>query len=193
MLREALGGRIESIDMSHRGLPLVPDVRLPADDFADVDAFRLRAVTSCPHWYGATTLEVTDGTILTPEPLATILTSPVTANVDTLLLAGGEVETVDPPGPAEEIAEAIYRFSEFQYLPVITGPMVEALCRMRDCRRLVELDLRNNDLGNDALRALANSPHLIRLERLRLTSPGTRFRGRVWQQVHDRFGPEVLE
>ena len=188
VLREALGGRMEQIEMSHRGFPLVPTIGVHADVLADADAFRLRAVTACPHWYGATTIEVMAGVIITPEPLGTILASPVTANVRSLILAGIEVETTPL-----EIDEFVLSLSDFETRPVITGSMVEALCRMRECRRLSELDLRNNDLGNDALRALAKSPHLIRLERLRLTSPGTRFRGRVWQQVHDRFGPEVLE
>lgn len=70
--------------------------------------------------------------------------------------------------------------------------MISVLAHSREARRLTVLDLRNNNLDNDALRALAKSPHLNRLQRLYL-SEGNTFRGRVWQQVLERFGPDVVE
>ena len=193
-LTEALSARFPGIETFRHGFRDVPLIGLPADEFADPDNFRRQAITTFPHWYGATQLEVTAGTILTPEPLDTILTSPVTANVTSLSLAGREFPGEPEPLPdPDDDFDAPYRFVDFYYRPVISIKMVRRLSQTRESRRLIELDLRNNKLDNDALRALATSPHLIRLERLRLTSPDSGFRGRVWQQVHDRFGPEVLE
>jgi hypothetical protein len=69
---------------------------------------------------------------------------------------------------------------------------VELLAQSRDVRRLTDLDLTFNDLDNDAARAIARSPHLFRLRRLAF-SRGNRFRGRVWQQLVERFGENVVE
>jgi hypothetical protein len=58
-------------------------------------------------------------------------------------------------------------------------------------RRVTELDLTDNDLDNDAARAIVRSPYLDNLKRLNLLA-GNRFRGRVWQQVIARFGEDVV-
>jgi hypothetical protein len=58
-------------------------------------------------------------------------------------------------------------------------------------RLIASLDLRDNDLDNDAARALVRSPYLNNLKRLRLLE-GNRLRGRVWQQVIERFGEDVV-
>jgi len=75
--------------------------------------------------------------------------------------------------------------------PKITTSGVEALARHRGVRRLTAIDLRNNDLDNDAARALVKSPYLDNLKRLQLLE-GNRLRGRVWQQVIERFGEDVV-
>ena len=87
---------------------------------------------------------------------------------------------------------SLFRKFKLKESCVITVRTVEALAQMRECRRLVELDLRNNDLDNDAVRALANSPHIFRLTRLYLLN-GNRFKGRTWQASVERFGPDVVQ
>lgn len=173
-----------------RGLSRVPYIEVSVADLSSGDDFRRRAVHRNPEWYGAIQLNVTGGTITTPAPLVTALTSPVTEYVTRLDLSGG-TETVSEESVVLDDGEPL-TLTDFVVKPAITVRMVEHLCQMREARRLTELDLRTNDLDNDALRALARSPHLIRLERLHL-SDGNRFKGRVWQQVRDRFGPACVQ
>jgi len=166
------------------------DIFVTTEELTDPEAFRLRAVTRYPGWYGATRLTVTEGPIVTPKPLVTILTSPVTERVAELDLRGREEEVpVDPDTPDES---AGFRLIDFNRYPTISTAMVEELAGMRECRRLSVLDLRNNDLGNDALRALAESPYLIRVTKL-LLFEGNRFKGRPWQKVLERCGESVVE
>ena len=73
----------------------------------------------------------------------------------------------------------------------VTGPGVEALARHRGARRIDTLLLTNNNLDNDAARALIRSPYLENLKRLDLLD-GNRLRGKVWQQVIERFGEDVV-
>ena len=127
---------------------------------------------------------MTGGRIVTPAPLVTILTGTVTEHVTELDLSGREEEL-----PHEVEGVRVY---DVEIKPVISVLMVEQLTRMREARRLTALDLRNNDLDNDALYALTQSTNLIRLRRLRL-SAGNRFRGRVWARLRDRFGDDVVE
>ncbi len=82
--------------------------------------------------------------------------------------------------------------TELFLIPVITNAGVAALASHRGARRLTELDLTYNDLDNDAARALINSPFLENLKVLKLLE-GNRLRGRVWQQVLERFGPGVAQ
>lgn len=190
-----------------RGFHPVGPIEQPADMFSDADAFRRLALTRFPHWYGAMRLKVTADRITHPAPLQTILTSPVTERVTDLDMRGQEIEVpglrivdLDLRGREIEVArladggpDGLFALTDFILQPVITVKMVEALARMRECRRLTALDLRNNDLDNDALRALAQSPYLHRVERLDLLEGNHRFKGRVWQQVRERFGPDVVQ
>ncbi len=179
---------------SDRGFRYGTTIELSADAFRDADAFRRVALTTFPHWYGAMRLKVTADRITHPAALQTILTSPVTERVTELDLRGREVdiELVVCDG-GTGLAATISPLYDTEQQPVITVKMVEALARIRECRRLTRLDLRNNDLDNDALRALAQSPYLHRLERLDLVEGNHRFKGRVWQQVLERFGPDVVQ
>jgi hypothetical protein len=173
-----------------RGFSPYDAIEIDADVLSDPDKFRRRAVAEHPEWYGATRLKVTSGKIVLPGQVGTLLASPVTANVTELDLSGGEVET--------EVLVFNYgnddgrRLIETELRPVITVPMVELLAQSREARRLTDLDLTFNDLDNDAARAIARSPHLFRLRRLAF-SRGNRFRGRVWQQLVERFGENVVE
>ncbi len=174
----------------HRGFLSNPVIQVSVEDLNDPDSFRRNAVTKHPEWYGATRLEIHEGRITTPDILATMLSSPVTEYVTELNLSGcvGEIELSFD----DDLDVQILPVYDLENKPVITVRMVEALAQMRECRRLVELDLRNNDLDNDAVRALANSPHLFRLKRLYLLD-GNRFKGRTWQAPLERFGPDVVQ
>ena len=119
-----------------------------------------------------------------------MLSSSVTENV-TMLNLSGRVEEIELSLVGDGDAQILPVY-DLENKPVITVRMVEALAQSRECRRLVELDLRNNDLDNDAVRALANSPHLFRLKRLYLLD-GNRFKGRTWQAPLERFGPDVVQ
>jgi hypothetical protein len=104
------------------------------------------------------------------------------ARVTELDLVGEEV--ADPSDLGSD-------FTTYTLSPVITSAAVVALAQHRGLRRIERLDLRGNDLDNDAARALVNSPYLDNLKRLRLLE-GNRFRGKVWQQVIERFGEDVV-
>jgi hypothetical protein len=66
-----------------------------------------------------------------------------------------------------------------------------ALARNRGARRIETLLLTNNNLDNDAARAIVHSQHFIRLKRLELLE-GNRLRGRTWQQLLEKFGENVV-
>jgi uncharacterized protein (TIGR02996 family) len=168
-----------------RGFRSDSRIRVTAEQLADPEGFRSTAVSRYPEWYGASSLTVTEGPIVTPTPLVTVLTSPVTEHVTELDLSGREEEVPTADDDPAMTALGI-KLIDFVRRPTINTLMVEELAGMRECRRLVSLDLRNNDIGNDALRALAESPYFTRLTKLRL-SEGNRYRGRVWQRVVERF------
>lgn len=173
-----------------RGFRPDPAIRITADQLGDPEAFRRSAVSDHPEWYGATELKVGFGRVTTPRQLETLLASPVTERVTTLDLSGNVVETaieIDDPDEARDLA-----VFDVEVKPAVTVQVVDALAGMRECRRLTDLDLRNNELDNDAARALAGSKHLFRLRRLALVE-GNRIRGRTWQQVIARFGPDVAQ
>jgi uncharacterized protein (TIGR02996 family) len=170
-----------------RGFVIVmdPTILVSADELEDPVSFRQLAAAKNPWWYGATGLKVTTGKISTPGSLAAILTSPVTERVTELNLSGNMIET-----PRTSERSDFDGFPEFGVAPSITPSMVNVLAQSREARRLTELDLRHNGLGNDSARALIKSPHLARLNRLYLLE-GNYFRERVWQQVLERFGDVV--
>ena len=179
-----------NLSVIDRGFVKDPVIRVGVDELTDPDSFRRNAVENCPEWYGATKLEIVEGRITTQDVLATMMSSPVTENVTTINLSG-RVEEIELSFD-DDLQQQILPVYDLENKPVITVRMVEALAQMRECRRLIELDLRNNDLDNDAVRALANSPHLFRLKRLYLLN-GNRFKGRTWQASVERFGPDVVQ
>jgi uncharacterized protein (TIGR02996 family) len=175
----------------HRGFRRDAVIPVSADALIDPDAFRRLAVERHPEWYGATRLKLVAGTVTTPGPLHTILTSPVTEQVVELDLSG---RTEEVASEAIDIGdEKPLTVTDYVVRPAISIRMIEHLCQMPEARRLVALDLRLNNLDNDALRALARSTNLIRLERLSVYDPdSTRFKGGTWQQVVARFGQHRL-
>jgi uncharacterized protein (TIGR02996 family) len=168
-----------------RSLDSLSAIAVTVDDLSDPEKFRLTAVSEYPEWYGAPRLKIRGGRIRSPDTLATIFTSPVTERVTELDLRGGIFEI-----PWDNTGTDIDSFPEFVVKHAITPSMVAALAQTREARRLTELDLRNNDLGNDAARALVASPYLTGLKRLYFTE-GNSLRGRIWQQVLERFGADV--
>jgi uncharacterized protein (TIGR02996 family) len=172
-----------------RGFLACPEIRLTTDELADPEKLRRRAVSEHPEWYGATRLKVTAGRIESPGQLATILTSPVTERVTELDLSGRVEEAVADSDIDNGLGLLLV---ELEVRPVVSATIVAALARTREARRLTELDLTHNELDNDAALALARSPHLIRLRRLAF-SHGNRIRGKTWQHLLQRFGPDVVE
>lgn len=168
----------------------------PASDGIETNAallgeaakFRELAVRRHPEWYGCTRLKVS-GLIAGGKPIQTILTSPVTERVTELDLSGSTVSVHRDAAPSEDSYGLL---DEYEYRPTVTVQAVLALVDAREARRLTHLDLRNNDLDNDAARAIVRSTNLIRLTSLQL-GDGNQFRGRTWQQLLERFGPDVLK
>jgi len=178
-------------DRTERGfVPSLP-MSFGAQELMNVDALRLRSVTAEPHWFGATKLKVSGGQILTTEPLRTILTLPAFENVVELDLSGTVVE-IPMELPEDEDGESLMLLYDMETRPVMTVRMVEELAEMRECRRITSLDLRNNELDNDAVRALADSRNFIRLKHLFL-GEGNRFKGRTWARVFERYGQDVVQ
>jgi len=164
-----------------RGFLEQPMIVLGADDLRDRDSLRMRAVVEHPEWYGATKLTISQGKITTPFAIETIFEMSAFANVVDLNL-DGDLEFLSP----SEIT-----FSDFRYEPRISLPILEVLFQHRWARRLTKLSLENNDLDNDALRAIVRSPNLLRIEQLEIFQ-GNRFRGATWQQLIERFGEKVM-
>jgi uncharacterized protein (TIGR02996 family) len=149
------------------------DVVLPLGWLSDPAALRDDLVHGTPERFGLKRLSVGDGRIVSAEPFDALFALVAFARVTDLELTG------------EEVAEAAAfgsEFTTFTINPVITTAGVIALVQHRGARRLTALDLRNNDLDNDAARELVRSPYLDNLKRLRLLE-GNRLRGKVWQQV----------
>jgi uncharacterized protein (TIGR02996 family) len=148
----------------------------------DVEQLRHTAVHEYPEWFGVQSLKLYAGTITSPQPFEQLFSLSVFGQVTELNLEGTLTEYEDSEYP---------QLITYRVEPVVTTAGVEALARCRSARRLTSLDLRNNNLGNDAARALVRSPFLDNLKRLYLLD-GNRLRGRVWQQVIERFGEDVV-
>jgi uncharacterized protein (TIGR02996 family) len=177
-----------------RGFLQCVDIKVTAEALSDPAGFRCHALRHHPEWYESNSLQVSSGLIASSKPIGTILTSPVTQKVTQLDLSGG-VEHHDSGEPYSESDPRTGEFNllaEFSYRPTVTLQAVEALVNARECRRITHLDLRNNDLDNDAARAVLRSTNLIRLKSLHLHE-GNQLRGRTWQQLLDKFGEDVVQ
>lgn len=165
---------------------------ISADQLADATNFRSLALRENPEWYGSTEFKLTGGLIQSGKPIQTLLTSLVTTRLVRFDLCGSLTHFGGPTGESGEETTAIALLREYEYRPVVTVQAVEALVNSREARRITYLDLRNNDLDNDAARAIVNSKNLIRLQSLHLFD-GNQLRGRTWQQLLERFGPDVVQ
>jgi uncharacterized protein (TIGR02996 family) len=158
-------------------------VTLEGNDLRDLLSLRRRLVRDDPHWFGVTSLGVRAQPPLDPARVDALFSLLAFARVTTLDLRGSHSEEEDPQGNGI--------LSVYVTYPTIGLPGVHALAANKGMRRITALVLSNNDLDNDAARALVNSPYLDNLKRLELFE-GNRFRGRVWQQVIERFGEDVV-
>jgi uncharacterized protein (TIGR02996 family) len=165
-------------------------IEITVEALADPVAFRERVVREQPAWFGATRLDVCRGALLLADHIPTLFSLPFVPQATDWDLSGHLVET-----PGDEPLEPWTHIPEFSvpldYRPAMTNGAVDALSRHRGACRIVSLDLRNNDLDNDSARSLVRSPYLDHLKRLQLLD-GNRLRGKVWQQVIERFGNEVV-
>ena len=178
------------------GFRVEPCMAISADRLGDAAELRRLALGTHPEWYGATELKISGGVILSGKPIQTMLTSPVTQRATRFDLSGAVVDSRVDMDASSESADAettaLALMREYEYRPVVTVQAVEALVNAREARRLTHLDLRNNDLDNDAARAIVHSTNLIRLKSLQMFN-GNQLRGRTWQQLLERFGPEVVQ
>lgn len=150
---------------------------------ADPTAARWQIVRHEPELFGARRLTVGPGLSLRPEHIESLFEQPAPRRVTEWLLSGYILVSESGPGD--------FALTDLAQEPVITSAGVEALTLHSGARRLTVLDLRNNGLDNDAARALVASPYLDNLTRLELYE-GNQFQEKVWQQVIERFGEDVV-
>jgi uncharacterized protein (TIGR02996 family) len=165
---------------------------LTTGELSDLERFRALAVGR-PWLFAVShlTLRSDTGRINDAGPFETIYRSVALRNVNALDLAGEEDPIVESTVTDDGGGLIGYPTYDTRLVPTISLAGVEALAGNRLCKRLINIDLTNNNLGNDALRALARSPYLENLRQLTIAE-GNNFRGRVWQQLLERFGEEVV-
>lgn len=171
-----------------RGFHLPGYAYLPRDLPSDPNEFRRWVVFTHPEWFGATSLKANPGLLLSPNDVENLLRSSAFQKVHDIDFSG-HVEEVATGADAVEVGA--FALIDILQRPVITTAAVEALARHRGVRRVTSLNLIRNNLDNDAARALVKSPYLDNLKRLQLLE-GNRLRGKVWQQVIERFGEDVV-
>ncbi|MBY0458224.1 MAG: hypothetical protein K2V38_12865, partial [Gemmataceae bacterium] len=155
-----------------------------AEFLADPVVGRWRVVQTAPESFGAKTLRVEPGLLLRPEHVEPLFALPAAQRVTRWQLSG----TVQEVASREE---GEFGLIDLVQKPAVTTATVESMVQHKGARRITELDLRNNNLDNDAARALVKAPYLGNLKRLQLLE-GNRLRGKVWQQVIERFGEDVV-
>jgi uncharacterized protein (TIGR02996 family) len=168
--------------------PVRGRLALSAGNLSVPQALRWTAVGMYPQWFGERTLGIRHDEPLKAEHVGAVFELPFVQQVTHWDLSGYVEEL---PLAAGTRNPGVLPLVEMNVYPAITTPGVEALTQQRGARRIVTLDLRNNNLDNDAARALVKSPYLDNLKRLQLLE-GNRFRGKVWQQVIERFGENVV-
>lgn len=166
-----------------------PDkLNVAVDRLESLQGFRILSIAN-PKWFAAVSARIVGRRIPDATQIRDFFETAVARNIQRLDVSG-EIVT---DGPEDAITvEVDPGRLPYRILPFFTPRAFAEFIDMKATNRLTRLDLRNNNLDNDALRALARSPHLARLKRLYL-SEGNTFRGRVWQQVLERFGPDVVE
>ncbi|MDB5308057.1 MAG: hypothetical protein JWO38_2259 [Gemmataceae bacterium] len=171
-----------------RGFARSNPVLIAARELADPDAFRRRVVTDHPEWYGATALTIEPVRALFPDEIPVLFDLPFTQQVAEWDFGGHPEELT--AGPLTEDA-GTFGLIDVRERPVINPAGVAVLAQCRGARRIRTLVLTNNRLDSDTVRSLIASRYLINLTRLALYD-GNRFSARVWQQLIERFGENVV-
>ncbi|MCE9563925.1 MAG: TIGR02996 domain-containing protein [Planctomycetes bacterium] len=182
----------------NRGLwhdPATGGVAVSGKELDDPRKFREWVVRVNPAWYGERKLVVRAGSQISPEHIRTLCELPFIRQVTDWNLSGLYHVNL----PYTEWSDADESDDNLDFLPmtpgtdhrpVVTPAGVNVLARLRAASRITSLDLRNNNLDNDAARALAQSPYLDNLKQL-LFLQGNDVSGKVWQKVIERFGEKV--
>lgn len=168
----------------NRGFRFADQIVLAAEDLEDAGTLRERAALRHPEWFGATSFALAPSFISKSDQIDTLLELACFERVSAFDFTGGTTAIGNPF--ATSIADL-----EFRYEPRISRSALDYLIQHRGVRRIAKLSLYNNNLDNDALRALMRSPHLQRLKELDI-SRGNTFRGRVWAEFQAHFGEEVV-
>lgn len=171
-----------------RGFPPPnPSIRVGTNELANPTGLRERMMTNMGA-FGVECVSVKGQRLLTGHAFDILFGLPALAKMTHLDLSGEQhmVRGVEDGPDGLRVAG-----SEYVHAPVVSVLAVEALARHPGIRQITSLDLSNNNLDNDAARALMKSPHLENLKRLQLLE-GNRLRGRVWQKVIERFGEDVV-
>ncbi|MBM3982904.1 MAG: TIGR02996 domain-containing protein [Planctomycetes bacterium] len=191
LVRENVNGyRLKWFGEFERGMePIRESHTIEAERLEDVRAYRAWIVECSPSLFAASGLDVFHLQPLRPHHIDPLFALPCNHRVSIWNLGGYVQEATEV---SESAGGEVVGFMNFAVFPVVTTAVVETLAQHCGARRITSLDLRNNELDNDAARALVKSPYLDNLKRLRLLE-GNQFRGRVWQQVRERFGEDVVE
>lgn len=175
-----------------RGFPLAAKLAtIPAKSLTDVNQLRTDVVHSTPEFFGAKRLKVIPPPRVGGELIGMLLKLPFIQQVSELDMSGHALTASDIVHDLEPDFDYFPMPVVGSVMPAINNAGVNAISYYRGSRRFTALDLRNNQLDDDAARGLVKSPYLGNLKRLELLE-GNRFRGRVWQQVIERFGEEVV-
>lgn len=187
-LRATDPDRFGEVDRFVRGFPQ-PEHRIKLDtsELANPQELRERMVRGMG-CFGLQEINIKGPRLLTGHAFDVLFGLPALANVTRLDLSGVQQSIRGVEDGPDGLRTAGW---EYVIAPVVTVLAVESLARHRGARRLTALDLRNNNLDNNAARALVKSPYLNNLTQLEL-SEGNQFGGRVWQQVIERFGEGVV-
>ena len=163
-------------------------IAVPIDSLQDPIAFRWSLVRNSPEVFAVEGVRPSEGLMTSTEQFDALFQIPAFTRVTELDLGGEVEETI---GGEQTEDAGTYALIDMNVEPVITVEGVEALASHRGARRIQSLILTNNNLDNDAARALVRSPYLINLKRLDLLE-GNRLRGRTWQQLLEKFGEDVV-
>jgi uncharacterized protein (TIGR02996 family) len=175
----------------NRGFRFCDEIQLTVDELLHPDSLRVYSAEKRPEWYGAKRLKITSGRVVSVEPFDTLYTLPVFEHVQELDISGS-MRMLPVQMDATQTLADVLQTIEYDYVPSITLPGLEALALHRFARRLTVLNLTNNNLDNDSLHILVRSTQFTRIKELHLSSQGQRFRGRTWTRVLERFGEDVV-
>lgn len=179
-------------------------VAVTAEDLDDPLKFREWVVRVNPAWYGETKLYVRAGarleydriigSLLQSKHAHALFGLPFTQQVTDWNLSGHLVEYNPPPDPGEYIPliSGVPLRGDMVVCPAVSQSGIDGMVRHKAVTRIRILDLRNTRLGGDAVRLLVKSPYLDNLRSLRLLE-GNHLRGKLWQEVIERFGEDVVE